>query len=246
MPSKTVAIMQPTYLPWLGYLDLIDLVDHFVFLDDVQFEKQSWQQRNKIRTPKGLEWITVPVFIKGRFGQKIKDVIIKNGKFPGSHCKHLRQNYSKARHFNALIEEFEDRIACASTSRHLCQLNIQLIDWLCDQFMIQTPRSLSSSLNTSGKRSERLVDILKSLGATEYVSPVGSYGYIYDDISFFTDCGICVKFFNYDHPRYRQVYSPFIPYASAIDLLFNEKENGLDIIRSGRKPAVAIEEMCHE
>ncbi len=236
--------MQPTYLPWLGYLDLIDQVDHFVILDDVQFEKQSWQQRNQVRTPKGLEWITVPVYIKGRFGQLIKDVKIHTGKFPGSHVKQLRQNYNRAPHFSAMIERLEAKVCQAAESGHLCQLNLSLIDWLCDIFSIDTPRVLSSALvGVTGKRSDRLVKILNALGATEYVSPIGYFDYICKDMAVFQENGIHVKFANFVHPSYPQVYSPFMPFASAIDLAFNVGAEGLSVIRSGRKAATPMEAM---
>ena len=242
-PRKSIAIMQPTYLPWLGYLDLIDRVDHFVFLDDVQFEKQSWQQRNRIRTSNGLEWITVPVFHKGRFGQQIQEVEINTEKFPLTHLKQLRQNYIKAPQFAAVMPQFETIMCEAVQGGSLAELNIRLVDWLCDSLSIFTPRVTSSSLMVPGKRSAKLVGILKALEGTEYISPVGSLDYIREDVSIFKDSGIEVKITGFKHPEYQQVYSPFMPFASSIDFVFNVGTDGISVIRSSRKQDVPMEAM---
>src|SRR5580704_12957199 len=105
-----VAISQPTYLPWLGYFDLIDQVDVFVLLDNVQFEKQSWQQRNRIKTPTGLQWLTVPVIFRGRFGQLIKDVEIREAEFWRNHLRAIELNYRRARFFHQYFEELSSRL----------------------------------------------------------------------------------------------------------------------------------------
>jgi len=239
--KKSVAIMQPTFIPWIGYLDLIDQVDEFVFLDNVQFEKQSWQQRNQIRTSNGLEWITVPVFIKGRFGQLLQDVEIQLGKFPKNHIKQIHQNYSKAPFYQPIIDQFEESLYQAAESGSLCTLNISLIDWLCDYFSINTPRIRASSLGGSGKRSQRLIGILEKLNATKYISPRGSAEYLLQDMALFREIGITVKLAGFNHPSYQQIYSPFIPFASAIDLAFNVGEDGLSLIRSGRQSTTLLE-----
>ena len=102
-----VAISQPTYLPWSGYFDLIDQVDVFILLDDVQFEKQSWQQRNRIKTPVGLQWLTVPVVFRGRLGQLIKDVEIRTADFCRDHCRAIELNYRRAEFFGTYFEDSE-------------------------------------------------------------------------------------------------------------------------------------------
>ncbi len=236
-------ITQPTYLPWLGYFDLIDQADIFVFLDTVQFEKQSWQQRNKIRTSKGLEWITVPALIKGRFGQLIKDVELNPIKFPDKHIKQIRQNYSQSPFFEAYYEEFSDILAKESEASSLCDVNIGIVKWLCSKLSLKIDFVRSSELKATGKRSELLVNILKEINADSYLSPLGSLDYIKNDYCIFEKNNVAVTFQNYTHPEYRQIYKPFMPYASIIDLLFNEGERGLKIIRSGRKESFQAKEL---
>ncbi len=238
---KTAAIMQPTYLSWIGYIDLIDMVDIFVFLDDVQFEKQSWQQRNRIRTPNGLEWITVPVRIKGRFGQLINEVSIDPVKFPLKHFKQLKQNYSRASFFKNYFDDFKNIVIEACQSQHLCNLNIEVIKRICSNLGITTEFVRSSEIGVEGKKSERLVNLLKALEISTYISPQGSYGYIKEEYNWFKENRIAVNFTSYDHPEYRQVYSPFMPYTSIVDLLFNEGDASLNIIRSGRGEPVPME-----
>src|SRR5216684_6490113 len=109
-----VAISQPTYLPWLGYFDLMDQVDVFVLLDDVQFEKQSWQQRNRIKTPVGLQWLTVPVIFKGRFGQLIKDVEIRDPDFWRNHFRAIELNYRRSPFFDHYAEELRSCLMCGT------------------------------------------------------------------------------------------------------------------------------------
>jgi len=239
---KKAAIMQPTYFPWLGYFDLIDQVDTFIFLDDVQFEKQSWQQRNQIRTAKQLEWITVPVRIKGRFGQLIKEVQINPVKFPVKHFKLLKQNYSRASYFEHYYNDIQHVIQEACLSQFLSNLNIEVIKWICLKLGIKTKFFKSSDIGVKGKKSERIVNLLKELEISTYISPKGSLGYIKEEYTWFKENRIAVYFTNYDHPEYRQVYSPFIPYASVVDLLFNEGGgNSLNIIRSGRCELIPME-----
>ena len=235
--------MQPTYLPWVGYFDLIDQVDVFVFLDDVQFEKQSWQQRNRIRSSTGLEWITVPVLIKGRFGQVIRDVETNGQDYVSKHVRKLAFAYGKAAFFDEYGERLSGVLAQSSESQKLCDVCLEMIQWLCSQFGIQKRFVCSSDLAVPGKRSERLVNLLREVGAKRYLSPLGSKDYLWDDRDIFANAGIDIEFQAYDHPTYRQVYQPFEAHASAVDLLYNEGPQSLEIIRSGRRPSLAFEEV---
>jgi hypothetical protein len=236
-----IAISQPTYLPWLGYFDLIDQVDAFVFLDSVQFEKQSWQHRNRIKTPVGLQWLTVPVAFRGRFGQQIHDVEIRDGDFVRKHLRAIELNYRRApffeNHFlqiSQILEKF-----CSGTS--LAELNIELIWWCCRALGIQTPLVRSSELNECGRRSELLVNLCRHLNADMYISPPGSAVYLLDDLGLFADACIDVAFHHYQHPEYKQLFLPFTSYASALDLLFNEGPRAAEILRSGRRPLDSAE-----
>jgi len=228
-------IMQPTYLPWLGYFDLIDQADVFVFLDTVQFEKQSWQQRNKIRTSEGLEWITVPVLIKGRFGQLIRDVEINPVAFPEKHIKQIKQHYGRAPYFHKYFDELADLLIMSSKDLSLNNLNIELIQWACSKLSLSPVFYRSSDLGVTGKRTELLVNVLKAIKATQYLSPLSSWDYLKNDHCQMSSHNIALGFHNYAHPEYRQVYDPFIPFVSIIDLVFNEGERSAAVIRSGRR-----------
>jgi hypothetical protein len=240
-----VAICQPAYLPWAGYFDLMDQVDVFVLLDDVQFEKQSWQQRNRIKSPTGLQWLTVPVMFRGRFGQPIMDVEIRDAEFWRNHTRAIELNYGRARCFRAYSEELRSHLECAPGAR-LADLNIRVIDYLMRKLGIQTRLVRSSELQQPGKRTERLANICSSLGATTYLSPLGSADYLLAEKDILLSSGIEVLFHNYQHPEYQQLFPPFVPYASAIDLLLNEGKDSLEIIRRGRRAPLAPEELVAE
>jgi len=229
-----VAIAQPTHLPWLGYFDLIDQVDAFVILDSVQFEKQSWQQRNRIKTPTGLQWLTVPVLFRGRFGQLIQDVEIRDCDFVRNHLRAIELSYRRASFFDDYFPELTGKLRCAERSR-LVDLNVRLIEWFMSLLGIRTPLFLSSRLDQPGKRTELLANICACVGASEYVSPLGSAVYLLQEIDILQRRSIEVVFQNYEHPIYRQMFPPFVPYASILDLLFNEGERSLQIVRSGRR-----------
>lgn len=229
----TAVIMQPTYLPWMGYFDLMDQSDYFVFLDSVQFEKRSWQQRNKIKTPKGELLLTVPVLSKGRFKQKINDVKIdKTVRFEKKHLKAIKHNYHKAKFFKRYIADLEN-ILCQNHS-YLVNLNIELIFWLKEVIGINSKLIRSSSLRTKGKRAELLTVICNTLRVQRYLSPIGSQLYLKESNAF-KDRGVKLDYHNFKHPQYYQLYGDFIPYLSVIDLLFNEGNKSLSIIRSGRR-----------
>ena len=173
-----IAISQPTYLPWIGYLDLIDQVDTFVLLDNVQFEKQSWQHRNRIKTPTGLQWLTVPVLFRGRFGQLINEVEIRDIEFWRNHLRAIELNYRRAPFFDNYFDDLSIQIAADEFVRHalIADLDVRLLEWFMDVLGIQTPLLRSSQLKQPGKRTELLANICGSLGATQYVSPIGLSG----------------------------------------------------------------------
>jgi len=238
--GKIIAIMQPTYLPWVGYFDLIDRVEAFVLLDNVQFEKQSWQQRNRIRTPQDLQWLIVPILHNGHFGQLICDTRISNSQFVTKHLKTLQQAYGRAPFFSEFFPEFSQCLTEGAGNGNLANLNLGLIRWVMEKLKITTPLYISSHMGCEGKRSSLLVNICRHLSADEYLSPVGSADYLRQDRELFEQSGIRVWLHGYEHPLYRQVYAPFIPYACVIDLLFNEGPRALEIIRSGRRDPLAL------
>jgi hypothetical protein len=231
-----IAISQPTYLPWLGYFDLIDQVDTFVLLDNVQFEKQSWQHRNRIKTPAGLQWLTVPVLFRGRFGQLINEVEIRDIEFSRNHLRAIELNYRRAPFFDKYFQDLSIRMRTTSSCATLiADLDIRLIEWFMDVLGIQTRLLLSSRLEQPGRRTELLANICESLGAKQYLSPLGSSAYLLQEIHVLLEKDLDVAFQHYEHPQYRQLFPPFCPYASILDLIFNEGERALEILRGGRR-----------
>ena len=227
--------MQPTFLPWLGYFYMIDKADEFVFLDNVQFDKRSWQQRNKIKTPNGDDWITVPVLSKGMSKQLIQDVEIsyeKNRSPLKKIFRTIEQNYNKSRYFKFYIDKlnlFNDR----SISKLSC-LNQKLIEWVCEEYSISTPLIRASELSADGSKETLLLNICKSRGASHFLSAPGSKNYL-EGKTLFDIHGISVIYQCYSHPKYTQLYGDFIPYMCILDLLFNEGPKGYDILRSNNK-----------
>jgi WbqC-like protein family len=229
-----IAIAQPTYLPWLGYFDLLDQADQFVLLDSVQFEKRSWQQRNRIKTPTGLQWLTVPVISRGKREQRIVDAKIGE-EFWLDHLRSIEMNYRRAPFFNRYYGAVGDVLRSAASGSSLATLTISLLRWFASVMDIRTPTLRSSELPTHGRRTDLLAEICGSLGATNYLSPLGSAEYLVKELPVMKERGIEVAFQHYEHPVYRQLFPPFQHYACALDLLFNEGENALAIIRSGRR-----------
>jgi len=234
---KKIAIMQPTYLPWLGYFSLMDRVDTFVILDSVQFDKRSWQQRNRIKTPHGEHILTVPVLTKNRFYQKINEVeIVKDSNFVEDHIKAIQLNYAKAPFFNTYFKDLAALLR--KDHHHLFDLNIDIIRWLKESFNIRTEIVSSSQLEPSGAKVELLVDICTKLDATGYLSPAGSKIYM-NESDLFALKNIKVEYQDYQPMVYTQLFGEFIPYLSAIDLLFNEGERSLAVIQAGERLLVS-------
>ena len=241
--GKTIAIMQPTYLPWVGYFDLIQQTDLFVFLDNVQFAKRSWQQRNRIKTSRSLEWLTVPAAVSGRFNQRIDEVELSGVSFIDKHTEAIRHNYSHAAYFNRYFDLFCEQLRILAARRRLAELNCGLIGWLCTTLGITTQTIRASQLGIEGKRTDLLAAISQELDASVYVSPFGSAAYLLAESEEFTRRGIKVEFQHYEHPVYRQPAPPFVPQASVIDLLFNEGTEAPAIICSGRRPNYSLDEV---
>ena len=228
-----IAIAQPTYLPWLGYFDLIDQVDTFVLLDSVQFEKQSWQQRNRIKGPAGLQWLTVPVKIAGRSSQRIREVEIAELQFWKKHLNLVRAQYRQAAYFNEFFPQFST-ILEESSPGSLATLNLRLIEWMMRCLRITVPLISSSDLQVDGRKSALNLAICEKLGATTYYSAIGSAGYLLADVTSFAERKIEVCFQNYTHPQYKQLFPPFCPHASTLDLILNEGSRSMEVIRTGR------------
>lgn len=232
---KQIAIMQPTFLPWLGYFNLINNVDQFIFLNNVQFDKRSWQQRNMIKTPNGAAWITIPVKSKGKSNQLIKDVEIlyEGNKSPLKKVLHtINQNYSNTEYFNVFSKNFSKIFNEDHTS--LAHLNITLIKEICKTLGISERFTLASDLSSTGNKDKLLFNICKEVGATKYISPLGAQNYLEKSTCFQSE-GITVEYMDYKHPEYSQKYGKFLPYMSIIDLIFNEGPKSMSILNVDNK-----------
>jgi hypothetical protein len=219
-----IAIHQPEHLPWLGYLDKARKADAFIFLDTVAFKKNYFENRNRIRTPQGWAWVTVPVLLKGRFGQAFLEVEINNqARWAEVYYRTLLQNYSRApfwKTYGPVLEELLLR-----PWEKLVDLNLALIDLVWRAFGITTPTRRASTLGVTGKKSGLLLDICRRTGATVYLS--GPSGKDYLEQSLFTDAGIGIEFHEFHHPKYPQRFPAFVPGMASIDLLLNEGPDGI-------------------
>lgn len=227
-----VAIHQPQFLPWLGYLDKIDQADLFVVLDTVQFKKQEWQNRNRIRTAQGWQWLTVPILHK--FGQKLSDVRINpTVDWPAKHLRAIEMHYERARHCTRFFEGLRDLYG--RPWERLADLNLAVIRWLLDAFGIKTPLRLASEMALREEATDRLIDICRTVAATHYLAGAGAVGYM--DMPRFEASGLRIEVQDFRHPVYPQCYEPFEPGMAAIDLLFTCGDEALDRLRSTRVKA---------
>jgi len=225
-----VGIHQPEHLPWLGFWNKLYKSDLFVLLDNTQFRKNYFQNRNRIRTANGWTWITVPVFTKGKSTQQIKEVEINNVTditWQKKHWKTIEQNYIRAPYFNEYKDIFSKFYLKKWTK--LADLNIKFIYTIKEILGIKTEIVLGSSLDVKGERSDLLLDICKKVGATTYLS--GRFGKDYLEESKFRIENIKVVYQEFNHPVYNQVFKPFIPEMSIIDLIFNEGDKSVIILQ---------------
>ena len=228
-----ICIVQPTFMPWSGLFALMNQCDTVVLLDSVQFNKRSWQQRNRIRTDKGLEFLSVPVKTAGRFDQKISEVEIASNNFISAMESKIMLHYRKAPFFQDYFPLIMDVLKTKVTEKNLAALNIGIIKLFVDILGIKTPLALSSSLNIAADRSILLADICDYFSCSSYLSPRGSSEYLWNDRKVFENRDIKVFLQDFNHPKYRQVYEPFLPSASLCDLILNEGPSSLNIIKSG-------------
>lgn len=234
-----IAIMQPTYLPWTGYFDLMEQVDRFVILDDVQFSKQSWQQRNRIKGRSGVHWLTVPVGHMMGKTVRIADVRIDNARnWRKKHFECIVQNYSKAPWLSSNKQFLMGLYSKEWYS--LLELNLATIDAIRQLLKINTELIVASRIAAGGGRIEHLVEICRRIGATEYLSPIGACQYLRNGEQM-QNAGISVAYHHYVPQSYQQLNPPFVSHLSAIDLVLNEGPQSMELIRGGRRPSLAPE-----
>lgn len=226
-----VAIMQPAYLPWSGYFGLMRSVDLFIILDSVQFARRSWQQRNRIKTASGPQWLTVPVLSKGHRNQLISEVEIDREQyFFRGHVHTLELNYNKAPYFDRYAPQLFQLLS--AENQKLSELTVSTITFIRESLGISTPLMRSSDLKNEGTKADLLVSLCDQVGAKEYISPPGSKGYL-DESDAFSNSGKTLRYFHFSHPQYPQLFGEFLPFMSAIDMLLNYGSDSLYLIEQG-------------
>jgi hypothetical protein len=225
-----ISIHQPNFIPWIGYFYKIYKSDVFVVLDNVQFTKNGFINRNQIKTSQDPIWLTLPVIQSGKFGQNITDCVIFNKQIHSKKIiSSLLSNYKKAPYFDKYFDSFSEIINKADDN--LCQLNINLIKWIIDELEIQTKIILASDLiNIEGESTQRLVSICKELGGTKYLAGVGAKKYQDDEL--FNTNQIEIINTSFKYPHYEQLWGDFIPNLSVLDVLFNCGPKTKNILRN--------------
>lgn len=217
---RSIAIVQSNYIPWKGYFDLIASVDEFILFDDMQYTRRDWRNRNKIKTPQGLQWLTIPVSVKGKYEQRIRDTQIDDPEWGAKHWNRIAQNYCKAPHFERIAAWLEPIFLSLGETPALSAVNRRLIEAICSDLGITTRLSNSWDYAASDGKSERLANLTAQAGGAIYVSGPAAKGYL--DESVFSKKGIAVEWFDYaGYPEYPQLWEGFEHGVSIIDLLFN-------------------------
>jgi hypothetical protein len=223
-----ISIQQPEYFPWLGFFDKILSVDKVVFLDNVQFKKRYFENRNKIRTFDGWGWIMTPVLTKGHFNQKIKDVMIDNSQpWQRKITSTITQNYQKSPFWSEGGEQLCELIT--KRWENLVDFNLAVIDFFMEKLEIKRNYCLASSLDTKHSGSQLILEICRKMNASQYLSGRNGRNYL-EKMSFITS-NIEVKYQDFKHPLYSQFHGQFIPNMSIADLYFNYGRGSIDVIK---------------
>lgn len=218
--KKTVVIHQPDFLPYLGFFHRLIHADTFVILDNAQYvngTSQSWMNRDKLKTSQGEKWLTVSVKKAARETPINQIELSDNSEWKKSNLNLIKHNYRLSPYFAEIYPHLEKLYAYEGNL--LYEFNLHSIRMLMKLFDIEIAEVLASTLNTVGKKNELLVDVLKKVGATQYLSGVGAKAYFEPEV--YDKAGIGIVWQDFVHPVYPQLYGPFIPYLSSIDVLFN-------------------------
>jgi hypothetical protein len=218
--GKKCAILQSSYIPWKGYFDMINLVDEFILYDCVQFTRRDWRNRNKIKTPRGAEWLTIPVESKGNYHARIDEITVSDKGWSKAHWETIRHNYSKSCCFEEYREIFEKTYLTINTA-HLSEVNRIFLQLICDVLNIDTKLTSATQYVVDGDKNMRLISLCQQAGADIYYSGPAAKSYV--DETLFRANGIEVVWMNYDgYPEYQQLHPPFDHHVTVLDLLFNE------------------------
>jgi hypothetical protein len=231
-PPKRVAIVQSNYVPWRGYFDLIAAVDEFILLDDAQYTRRDWRNRNRIKTAQGPRWLTIAVQVSGRYTQPIHETLAAEPDWPQRHWDIVRQEYRRAPGF-AETGGFVEELYASVPGPGLTEINRHFLTQIAAFLNIATPITLSLDYEPQGAKTERLLDLALKAGATEYVSGPAARPYL--DESRFQEHGISVAWFEYGpYEEYAQLHPPFDPNMSILDVMLCA---GADAPRAVNSPA---------
>jgi len=237
-----VGIIQSSYVPWRGYFDLMASVDAFVFYDDVQYSKGDWRNRNRIKTIRGIEWLTVPVH-HNKLKKKINETTIDyNRPWQKKHCLKLRESYQDAKYSDEMLG-----LASVIQSSHfetISELNTNLIGSICTYLEISTPTCFSSEFSLSGTKTDRLIDLLKKLNASTYLSGPSADAYL--DKEAFRRAGIQLEYKSYDYDPYPQLWGEFDGALSILDLIANCGTSARGLLSSNTENQIIVPGSSHE
>lgn len=225
---KKVAILQSNYIPWKGYFDMINMVDEFILYDDVQFTKNDWRNRNKIKTSQGVQWLTIPVYHS--MEQSIREIKVSQKNWNIKHWRTIQNNYANAPFFkeykNIFFEMYEN-----VPSEYLSEINRYFLEAVNKILGIQTRLSWVWDYSISGDRNERLINLCKAVGGNHYISGPAAKNYL--DVALFEKAGISVEWMDYSgYPEYPQLYSSFEHGVTVLDLLFNTGDDARKYMKS--------------
>jgi hypothetical protein len=216
--DTTVVVLQPGYLPWLGFFDQLRRADVFVYYDDVQYDTHGWRNRNRIKTQSGPLWLTVPVRHSGVGVQRILDVDIDTRTpWARKHLASIRQAYARAPYVNRYLPPLEELLERNWT--RLVDLDIACAGLMVEWLGLRRRIERSSELGVAGTRSERLLNICRLMGASRYISGDAAQSYL--DVDLFERSGVTIEWHRFVHPTYPQLHGEFIPYLSMLDLILN-------------------------
>jgi hypothetical protein len=235
MNPKRIGIIQPNYVPWKGYFDFIGSVDAFVLLDDVQFTRRDWRNRNKIKTAQGVQWITIPVEVKGKYDQAIDQTQVADSGWVAHHLITLEHAYRRAGSFNSQWPRVRELYESVTNVIRLSEINRTLTATISRWLGIKTPIFSARELGGSGTKNERLISICKALDATSYLSGPAARAYM--DEAVWTNAGITVEYKSYEgYPEYPQLHGPFEHGVSILDLLLNVGDDAANFITPMAQP----------
>ena len=216
---KKIAISQSNYIPWKGYFDMIAAVDEFILYDDMQYTRRDWRNRNQIKTPQGIQWLSVPVLVKGKYHQKIRETEIDGTDWAAAHWKALALNYRRAPHFTEIASWLEP-LYVEQSFIHISQLNRLFIEAICNYLSIKTIIKNSWDYTLLDGKTNRLADLCVQASATEYISGPAAKDYVDEPI--FSSLDIKLTWFDYaGYPTYPQLWGKFTHGVTILDLLFN-------------------------